>query len=33
MPIIKITEQEELSFAAFDVTENTVLIPMLYTRP
>ena len=32
MPFININEVEEQSFAAFDVTENTVLIPMLYAR-
>ena len=32
MPKIIINEQEEISLAAFDVTENTVLIPMLYAR-
>ncbi len=32
MPVIKISEQESTSFAEFDATENSVLIPMLYTR-
>ena len=32
MPNIIINEQEEVTFAPFDVTENTVLIPMLYAR-
>ena len=32
MPVIKIWENEDTSFASFDATENTVLIPMLYAR-
>lgn len=32
MPNIKIREQEAVSLAAFDITENTVLVPMLYAR-
>ena len=32
MPNIIINEQEAVSLAAFDITENTVLIPMLYAR-
>lgn len=32
MPNIKISEQEIPQLAAFDITENTVLIPMLYAR-
>ena len=32
MPRIEIKENEEISLAAFDATENTVLIPMLYAR-
>lgn len=32
MPRITINEQEDPRLAAFDVTENTVLIPMLYVR-
>lgn len=32
MPIIDIYENEEISLAAFDATENCVLIPMLYPR-
>ena len=32
MPNIKISEQEAVSLATFDITENTVLIPMLYAR-
>lgn len=32
MPVIKINEFEEISYAAFDATENTALIPMLYYR-
>lgn len=32
MPNIKIREQEALKPLAFDITENTVLIPMLYAR-
>ena len=32
MPVIRIREVEEQSFATFDVTENTVLVPMLYAR-
>ena len=32
MPIIKISEYEEASFAPFDAAENVALIPMLYYR-
>ena len=32
MPVIKIDEIEQVSFTAFDATENVVLIPMLYAR-
>ncbi len=32
MPNIKISEQESSSIKAFDVTENTVLVPILYAR-
>lgn len=32
MPIINIQEEEASSYKIFDATENTVLIPMLYTR-
>lgn len=32
MPNIKIREQEAVQLAAFDITENTVLVPMLYAR-
>lgn len=32
MPNINISEQEALKPLAFDITENTVLIPMLYAR-
>ena len=32
MPVINIQEDEAKRFAAFDATENTVLIPMLYCR-
>lgn len=32
MPVINIREQEEVSFTAFDATENVVLIPILYAR-
>jgi len=32
MPVIRIKEVEEQSFAQFDVTENTVLVPILYVR-
>jgi len=32
MPNIKISEQEAVSLATFDITENTVLIPILYAR-
>ena len=32
MPVINIREQEEVSFTAFDATENVVLVPMLYAR-
>lgn len=32
MPRIDITEQEEATLTAFDVTENVVLIPILYAR-
>lgn len=32
MPYIKINETETTSYVAFDITDNTVLIPMLYVR-
>ena len=32
MPRIDITEQEEATLTAFDITENVVLIPILYAR-
>ena len=32
MPVIKISEYENASFAAFDASENVALIPMLYYR-
>lgn len=32
MPNIRISEQESSSIRAFDVTENTVLVPILYAR-
>lgn len=32
MPRIEIIENEDISLAAFDATENTVLIPILYCR-
>ena len=32
MPKIDITEQEEATLTAFDITENVVLIPILYAR-
>lgn len=32
MPNIRISEQESTSIKAFDVTENTVLVPILYAR-
>ena len=32
MPVITIREQEDVTFATFDATENTVLVPMVYIK-
>ena len=32
MPKIKISEQEAITFASFDATENTVMVPIVYVK-